>query len=55
MNGYLARSTGCCGTTSVDLGLYSSMEMLCAEASQAPRKTTITIGFIGVILKVYKP
>src|SRR6266487_3065472 len=32
MKGYLARWTGCCGTTSVDLGWYSSIVMVCASA-----------------------
>src|SRR5882757_4850243 len=40
MKGYFARVTGCCGTTSVDLGLYSSMDMLvCANAANG---TTIS-------------
>src|SRR6266478_2316775 len=34
MKGYFARVTGCCGTTSVDLGLYSSIDMLvCANVA----------------------
>src|SRR6476660_4647328 len=32
MNGYLARWTGCCGTTRADLGSYSSMVIVCAAA-----------------------
>src|SRR5579871_3832872 len=37
MKGYLARETGCCGTTSVFFGLYSSMDMLCASNSAGER------------------
>src|SRR5258706_5176751 len=39
MKGYFARVTGCCGTTSVDLGLYSSIDMLgCANAANGTAK-----------------
>src|SRR6266478_2808679 len=42
MKGYFARVTGCCGTTSVDLGLYSSIDMLvCANVANG---TTMSRG-----------
>src|SRR5258708_5920257 len=41
MKGYFARVTGCCGTTSVDLGLYSSIDMLvCANAANGTTKSS---------------
>src|SRR5437660_8598032 len=40
MNGYRARVTGCCGTTSVDFGSYSSMVRLgpLGGRSRGPRR-----------------
>src|SRR5260370_7543731 len=41
MKGYFARVTRCCGTTSVDLGLYSSIDMLvCANAVNGTTKSS---------------
>src|SRR6266851_1777385 len=41
MKGYFARVTGCCGTTSVDLGLYSSIDILgCANAANGATKSS---------------
>src|SRR5260370_18620157 len=42
MKGYFARVTGCCGTTSVDFGLYSSIDMLvCANAANGTAKSSV--------------
>ena len=35
MNGYFARAGLCSGTTSVDFGSYSSIDIVCAEAKAA--------------------
>src|SRR5229473_1142120 len=41
MKGYFARVTGCCGTTSVDFGLYSSIDMLvCANVANGTTKSS---------------
>src|SRR5260370_32196469 len=41
MKGYFARVTGCCGPNSVDLGLYSSIDILgCANAANGATKSS---------------
>src|SRR5579859_2870952 len=38
MNGYLARVRTCCGTTSVDFGSYSSMDMVWENRAAAKKR-----------------
>src|SRR5437868_5479911 len=49
MNGYLALCTGCCGTTRVDFGSYSSMDIVCASARLQERKA-VKRNFMGLRL-----
>src|SRR4051812_24389434 len=45
MKGYRARLTGCCGTTSVAFGSYSSIDMVWARARlEATRRTVAQAG-----------
>src|SRR5437588_7801922 len=47
MKGYLARITGCCGTTSVDFGSYSSIDMVWAR-TRHDEKSAAKKNFIGL-------